>query len=331
MYTAICCSRQKRLLQLWRITLLFPLLLLAGCSGPDTAPVRVAHTNWPGYETLALAVQQKAYPDLEVIDFRFVSAIDAISAFEHHHVDVAALTLDEALLLQSRSPEPLTIIAVMDISHGGDAIIAHQAISSMPALKGKRVGVETSALGAYFLTLALEQSADISLDQIEIVPLRYNRHYDAFVSGRVDAVVTYEPVRSQLLRQGGRNIFDSTQVAGAIVDVLVTRQTFANAHPKSLKRLLRGHFTMLDAVKSNPDKYIPIMARLEGIQPDECKISLSGITIPDVSTNHAMLGTSKPSLTAALTRVRQFMSDHLVASSTTLTLTTEFLPAPHHD
>lgn len=53
--------------------------------------------------------------------------------------------------------------------------------------------------------------------------LEVDEHEGAFGSGKVDAVVTFEPVRSRLLARGAVQIFDRRQIPGEIIHVLVMR------------------------------------------------------------------------------------------------------------
>jgi len=46
----------------------------------------------------------------------------------------------------------------------------------------------------------------------------------AFKKRQVDAIVTFEPVKSELLSSGANILFDSHQIPGRIVDVLVVRK-----------------------------------------------------------------------------------------------------------
>lgn len=314
--------------------LLCTLLLLTACTESPAPAVRIAHTSWPGYEPLVLALHQEFYQGVRVTDFRVASATDAIVAFEHHLADVAALTLDEALLLQSRYPEPLAIIAVLDISNGGDAIIAQGNLHSIDELQGKRVGVETTALGAYFLTRALETAATIGLEQLQLVPVKFNQHQDAFLSGQVDAVVTYEPAKSALLKRGGHNIFDSSRLPNEIVDVLVVSKSYAEARAESLRQLLSGYIRALRHIKADGERYIPIMAGLEGVSANEFRSSLAGISTPDLELNHRLLGGAQPELIDTMERVMHFMVRNKIIrgeQGVSLSVTNHFLPALNDD
>lgn len=72
----------------------------------------------------------------------------------------------------------ISVVLITDVSNGADVILGKPEIQSLKDLKGRRVG--------------------------------------AFKQGTVDAVVTFEPVRSNLLKSGAKLLFDSTQIPGEI-------------------------------------------------------------------------------------------------------------------
>lgn len=65
-------------------------------------------------------------------------------------------------------------------------------------LRGRRVGVEASALGAYLPSRSL-QITRLQPTEMRMVPLPVDEHPRAWQEDRVDALVTCEPVRGQLL------------------------------------------------------------------------------------------------------------------------------------
>lgn len=315
------------------IGLLLLLLSTAGCNNTSSSPLRIAHNSWPGYEPLVLAESESLYKDINVTTFRVGSATEAIRAFEQNIVDVVAITLDEALLLQRHYPEPLVVIAVLDISHGGDAIIAKQGINSISDLKGKRVGFEATAMGAFFLSRALETSPGLSLEELKIIPITYNHHHNSFISNEVDAIVTFEPVKTALVRQGGNVIFDSSMIPNEIVDVLITNNTRSEQRSVDLQNLVRGYFKALSLIKKHPDMMQEKMAAFEGIDTAEFQRSLSGLKIPDATMNHQLLGGKSPQLQTTINKLQQFIATEMNAPNgvgTTLILSDKFIPVENN-
>ena len=283
------------------------LLTMVACDKDTQSPLRIAHNSWPGYEPLPLAELEGLFEGVEVINYRVGSATDVIRAFEQDVVDVAAVTLDEAIALQSRSKEPIYIIAVLDISNGGDVIIAKNEIASISDLKGKRVGLESSALGAFFISRAVDSAPDISLEQLIIIPILHDQHYLSFMSGDVDAIVTFEPVKSMILENEGHVIFDSSLIENEIIDVLITKQSVVEKRSKEIKGLVAGYFRAQDFIRKHPGESLAKMARFENISVSSFSDSLSGIRIPDEKENRALLSGESTALISTINKLQDFL------------------------
>lgn len=270
------------------------LIGLNACSEPPAAPMRIGTNVWPGYEPLYLA-RELGYLGTAVHLVEHTSASQTLRDFRNGVLDAAALTLDEVLLL-AQDNRDLRIALVMDISNGADAIIAHPPIARIDDLKGKRVGVESSALGAYLLTRALEK-ANLTTGDIQIVSRRAHEHLLAFNTHAVDAVVTFEPTRTQLLQAGGNIIFDSTQIPDEIVDVLVVRTSYWDAHPERIETLLGNWFRALAYMATSPDTAATILAKRLRVPATEIAAIYTGLRLPDPTENRRLLiseGTPPP-------------------------------------
>ena len=282
------------------------LVLVVGCT-PESPPplLRVGTSVWPGYEPLYLA-RELGY--LEGSSIRLVehdSATDVIRAFRNHAIEAAALTLDEVLLLTDSGQHP-RVVLVMDISHGADVILGHAGIRRITDLKGRRVGVENTATGAYMLTRALQRNG-MELDQITLVPMPSYEHERAFLNNTVDAVVTFEPTRTRLLKQGAVRLFDSSEIAGEIVDVLVVRHDILQRQPEAVERLLRDWFRALAYLAAEPQDAAARMAAREGLTPHEFLAALQLLRIPTLSENRGLLAGPQAGLRAPLRRLESVM------------------------
>lgn len=283
------------------------ILALTGCGNQAESSLRLALHNWPGYEALSLAKTRGLYKNVDITTYRTSNSSETILAFENDIVDVASVTLVESIEIQSRNDEAIMIFAVLDTSHGGDVIIAKKEIKSISDLKGKRVGMVPTALGAYFLSRAIESAADFSLNQINVIPVTVDHHLEMFLADKVDAVVTYEPAKSQILEQRGHIVFDSTFIPNEIIDVLVTKISFAEKNPRALTELLNGYFKALDTLKIDHESAVKEMAVFEKIEPGQFEKSLSGIRIPDRNENMSLMGGANPKLTFFAKKTHAFL------------------------
>ena len=293
--TTIRCGRVTPLFMLMKVTLVMLALLAGtGCAREPEAPIRVGTHVWPGFEPLYLARDQGYYPPESVRLVEYSSGSDGIRAFRAGAIDAEALTLDEALLLAETTSD-VSVVLVMDVSNGGDVILAQPALSSLRELKGKRVGLEGSALGAYVLTRAL-QTVNMTPKDVVMVSLESFEQERAFKEKRVDAVVTYEPSRTKLLAAGARQLFDSSRIPGEIVNVLVVRRAFAAKHRTQINQLVHGWFRALEFIRKEPDRAASLMAQRERLSAADFGKALQGLRFYDVEDNRSMLAGPSPSL-----------------------------------
>ncbi len=275
-------------MKVYRLLLLLPLiLLLQSCSETVTPPLRLGTNVWPGYEPLYLAQQLGYLDNKEVRLVEYPSASEVIRAFRNHSLDAATLTLDEALLLQ-QDGIPVSVILVIDISHGGDVIMARSEIPDMNALKGKRIAVESGALGAYVISRALEIHG-MQLADIHVVHLEVSAHETAYRNGEVDAAVTFEPVRTQLLNQGAREIFSSREMPGEIVDVLVVHNDLLLKQKSRLQQLITAWYKAVDELQQKPDSSALIISQRLKVTPAEVLLGYEGLKLPSLEENSKLL------------------------------------------
>ena len=263
----------------------------ASCSRQEPEPLRVGSVIWPGYEPFYVARQMGWLDAKQVHLMEYTATSEIMRAFGNGALDAGMMTLDEALLLAQDVPD-IRLVLATDVSSGADVIMAKPEITSLKELKGHRVGAETSALGAYVLMRALQLS-DMTPRDVEIVPLDPTEHVAAFTQGHVDAVVTYEPDRTKLRNAGARQIFDSTQIPGEIVDVVVVRDSYLQAHPDTVKHLVQAFYRGRTYFIDKPQEAAQIASLRAKISPAEFLSSLAGLSLPDPGQSRRML-TGKP-------------------------------------
>lgn len=280
--------------------------LLAGCRQEGLAsPLRLATNEWPGYEPLHLARERSYWGQAPIRLYELPSTSEVLRALRNGALDGAALTADEALTLMADGID-LKAVLVMDISQGADALVVRPDIHHLRDLKGKRIGVENFALGAYFLSRALE-SAGLGLGDISIVPLTVDTHESAYVAGAVDAAVTFEPALSRLQRLGARRLFTSQQLPGEIFDLLVLRQEAYQRHQATLKALAGAWFRVLGDLERAPAETAAALGRRTQTRGADMVHALAGLTLPDRVENLRLLTGAAPAIAQPLQRLGQLM------------------------
>jgi NitT/TauT family transport system substrate-binding protein len=281
--------------------------ILASCTKAEP-PLRVGANVWPGYETLYLARSLGYYDNTPIRLVDYPSGTEEVRAYRNGEIEAAGISIDQALVLAATNPD-VKIVVVMDFSNGGDVILGKPEIQNMQGLKNKPVGVESTALGAFIITRALEQKG-MSPQDIKIVSLGVSEHERAFKSGKVDAVVTFGSARTNLLKSGAKLLFDSSQIPGEIVDVLIVREEVIQKQPKALQALVDGRFRALDYLNKNPQDAAIKIAPRTGLTPEQFLESLKGLRSPDLQENQKLLGKTDPSLLNGVKRLSQVMLDN---------------------
>lgn len=265
----------------FRALLIFICVLLISCTEQVQAPLRIGTNTWLGYEPLYVT-QKKSSEFLDTVKFvEYRNASQVLNGIINNSIDVAAVTLDEAVKIKALGYD-IQVVWVIDESYGADALMSMNT-NTIDELKGKKVGVETSALGAYFLKRFIEKK-QLSKSDFEIVNLEVNRHLNAIKQGQVDAVLTFDPVKSKLIEAGASKLFDSTEIPGEIIDVLiVNRASFDEKRQAVLSRFLKAHVKTISAINSNIKPYYHSLNSRLGLSEAQFFDSYEQIKLFDLS------------------------------------------------
>jgi NitT/TauT family transport system substrate-binding protein len=281
------------------------LLVVPACGHEDKEPLRVGTFLWPGSEPLFLARDLGVLDEDSVRLVEYSSLSEVNRAFRNGMLDAVDVTLDMALLFQQAGFES-RVVLVLDSSQGADAIIARPEVRRLEDLRGQRVAVEDLAVSTYILSRALEQ-AGLEPSEVRIVRIPVDEHVRAFTSGEVEAVVTFEPSVSKLLAEdGAHRLFDSTQLPGEILNVLLVREEVLQERPEQVKHLVQGWFRALRYLEEHPDEAVARMSPRLETSPAQLASALKTVRQPSLEENLSLLGPSATALQVAH-RLQRFM------------------------
>lgn len=281
------------------------LLVLPGCSREPESPLRIGTNVWIGSEPLYLARDLGHLPAKSVQLLEYPSASEVLRAFRNQAIDGMVISLDELFGLAAEGMAPRAIL-VVDVSHGADAIVGRPGTAAMTDLRGKRVAVESGALGAFVLSRALALNG-MQASDVTVVQMESNEQPGAFEKGQVDAAVTFDPYRAQMLAHGAATLFDSTRIPGEIVDLIAVRQSVLDKHPKTTQTLLAGWFKAIDYLQRDPADAARRMGIRQQTTGEQYLAALRGLHIPSRDENLRMLGGSAPELVPTGRRLMDLM------------------------
>ncbi|WP_372870599.1 ABC transporter substrate-binding protein [Shewanella sp.] len=254
--------------------LLYLLLIagfLLGCEPSPREKIIVAINPWPGYEILYLA-EQKGYLREQGLNIELVQVAtlsDAQRAYLSERVAGFTSTMIEAVQVEAFGGKPIKVVLAADYSNGGDVIVTRKEFADLPSLKGKTIGCEVSSLGIYILSRALA-ARGMLLDDVTVLNVEQGDGARQLASGEIDAMVTYPPYSLMSLKSDNNHVvFTTREIPGEILDTLSLSADVVKAHPDLVPKLRVAWQKSLDYFQTNPDESVAIMARREGIPPED--------------------------------------------------------------
>lgn len=256
-------------------------------------PVKVAHATWVGYGPLYIA-QDQGYFDAEGLDVNLLIIEDEAqyaAALASGNIDGLGNVIDREVIHFAKGA-PETVIFAMDESSGGDGIVAAGEIETVNDLKGKTIGLDKSSTSYFFFLSVLDQY-DVTEEDVTILEMGSSDAGAAFVAGKLDAAVTWEPwLTNASKREGGHVLVSSRQMPKTIVDVFVLNSNYVKEHPKVPLKMTRAWNKAVQWYRANPDKGNEIMGKAMGLTAEDMAGMASGVTFMGAEENVEFLDKS---------------------------------------
>ena len=274
---------------------------LGACGREPVPPIRIGTFPGPGNELVFLAQHLGWLTPSEFRLVEFINDGEVVRAFRNGSIEAAFLTVDEVLSLAQSGMDPVILFVTAE-SRGGDAVMAHPDVTSLPDLRGRRVAVQVNSVSAYLLRRALK-SAGMSVGDLQVVNLPPDRHRAAFVQHEVDAVVTSEPVRSEIVDLGGTELYSSASLPLELVGVMVVSGAYLEQHVERASALCTAWRRAEEEIRTSPASHEWVAARMR-VTPAALTGMLDVVRVVNPSESDALLGPPRPRLMATTARIQ---------------------------
>lgn len=244
--------------------------------------------NWIGYFPLCSPEMRKRMRQsgyvLECVDDQ-ADYPARMKLLKKGKLDFAVATIDSYLLNGHAVNYPGTIVAVIDESKGGDAIVAwSNKLSSIEKLKSSKdykIAV-TPASPSEYLLKSVSVHFDIPRireDKSIVVAANGSEHaLEMLLDKKVSAAVLWEPdVSRAMAKKGIKKLLGTEQTDKLIVDILVVNREYANDDPEAVTVLLSNYFRTLKFYKSNKSKFISDASNETGLSKKKIATLFSGV------------------------------------------------------
>ncbi|HET8871711.1 MAG TPA: ABC transporter substrate-binding protein [Aquabacterium sp.] len=288
-------------------------------SAPAYAEVKVGVSDWPGWVAWYVA-EQKGFFKKHGADVKlvwFANYTDSISALSAGQLDANSQTWSDTMGPLAKGV-PIKTILVNDNSAGNDALVVGPKIKRFADLKGKTIALEEFSVSHFVLVNALAKNG-MKVSDVKIVNLSAGDAAAAFMSGRVDAAVLWNPWIHQVEVSGkGKSLFTSKDLPGLIPDLLVAQEKSIKAKRKDLVGMIRAWFDTVAFIQSKPDEAAAIMSKVVNLKADEYKVFLPGTRFFDAKLNQEAMGPANQplSLLGVSPTVVKFLTENKLIEGT---------------
>jgi NitT/TauT family transport system substrate-binding protein len=283
------------------------------------------YVGWNPYHYMAKSGILKKWADkygvnIKVQRFDYAPSLDAFVA---KNIDACAMTNMEALDMPAAAGVETTSIITGDYSNGNDAVLVRNGLS-LQTLAGKRVLLAEKTVSQYLFERAMALNGqEAQIRRVKLVNTSDSDIAGAFLGDTSqEAVVTWKPMVSQIAAaKGVKSIFNSSQIPGEILDLMVVRTEVLNrpdgSGQKFAKALTGAWYEVLAAMQGpSADKVLAAIGEASKDTLASYKEQLS--TTKMMYTPQAALDLTKsPDLKKKMDLVRQFCFAHgLLGNST---------------
>ncbi len=242
------------------LTLIMSVALMAGALVPAAAEekkdFKVAWSIYVGWMPWGYADEAgivKKWADKYGINIevkQFNDYVESINQYTAGAYDAVTITNMDALSIPAAGGVDTTAVIVGDFSNGNDAVIL-KGKDKLDAIKGQNVNLVEFSVSHYLLARALESIGAEEKD-LKVINTSDADMAAAYSTPDVTAVVTWKPIVSTILESPDANlVFDSSQIPGEIIDLLVANTEVLKDNPKFGKALAGIWYETMQVMQSD--------------------------------------------------------------------------------
>src|SRR4051795_8104813 len=181
--------------------------------------------------------------EIEVVQIN--DYVESINQYTAGGFDGCAMTNMDALTIPAVGGVDSTALIVGDFSNGNDGIVSKTA-KSVAELQGQSLNLVELSVSHYLLARALEQSG-LSEKDVTVVNTSDADIVSVFTGTEdVRHVVTWNPLLSEVAAvPGATELFNSSQIPGEIIDLMVVNTATLEANPAFGKALVGAWYETL--------------------------------------------------------------------------------------
>lgn len=296
---------------------------LAGAAAVALSPAQAAekkefkvawsiYAGWMPWGYAADSGLMKKWADKYGISVEIVQINDYVESINQYTAgafDGCVMTNMDALTIPAAGGVDSTALIVGDFSNGNDGLVLKGG-KSVADVKGRKVNLVELSVSHYLLARALD-GAGLAEKDITVVNTSDADIVSVFGSSPDStAVVTWNPQLAEVAAvKGATKVFDSSNIPGEIIDLMVVNTGTLKDNPKLGKALTGVWYEIMGLMAKGDAKVLEHMAKAAGTDLAGYKAQLASTMMFHKPDGAVMFATSAQ-LPKTMDRVRSFSFDH---------------------
>lgn len=212
--------------------------------------IYVGWMPWEYGDTSGIVKKWADKYDIEIDVVQINDYIESINQYTSGQFDACSMTNMDALTIPAASFVDSTALIVGDFSNGNDGVVLKDK-TQLKDIKGQQVNLVELSVSHYLLARALE-SVGLSERDLSVVNTSDADLVAAYTTPDVTSVVTWNPLLSAITEMPKANkVFDSSDIPGEIIDLLVVNTETLKANPKLGKALVGAWYEIMGKMQTD--------------------------------------------------------------------------------
>jgi NitT/TauT family transport system substrate-binding protein len=244
--------------------------------------------------------------DVEIVQFN--DYIESINQYTAGAFDGVSATNMDALSIPAGGGVDTTSLIVGDYSNGNDAVIL-KGEGGLADLAGKPVNLVELSVSHYLLARGLDSVGLSEADLDGVINTSDADMIAAYATDDVEAVVTWNPLVSEIMTQpGATKLYDSSDIAGEIIDIMWVSTETLEANPAFGKAVAGAWYELMGLMAAGDEGVLTAMAEASGTDLAGYKAQLAS-TEMFYDPADAVSFTSDAALKTTMVNVAEFLFD----------------------
>lgn len=187
--------------------------------------------------------------DIDVVQLN--DYVESINQYTAGGFDGCTMTNMDALTIPAAGGVDSTALIIGDFSNGNDGVVVKGEGKSLADLKGQPVNLVELSVSHYLLARGLE-SVGLSEKDLSVVNTSDADLVAAFNTDEVQAVTTWNPLLAEITAlHKVSQVFDSSQIPGEIIDLMVVNSATLRDNPNLGKALTGAWYEIMATMSAD--------------------------------------------------------------------------------